>query len=206
LIVMKLFHSHFSPFARKVMVVAFEVGLTDALELLPTAAHPVKRDETILARHPLAQVPTLIDDAGHAIADSRVICEYLDTRAAGGLLPAAGPARWTALNDQSTADGMLDAALLIRYELTARPEAERSAAWIAGQTAKIESGLASFEGSAGQLGHRVDIGTIALGCALGYLDLRFSELAWRATHPALTTWYEAFAARPAMMATRPPAA
>ena len=120
---MQLFHSHFSPFARKVMVVAHEHGLADRIELLPTAAHPVKRDGTILAQHPLAQVPTLIDAAGHAIADSRVICEYLDARAGGGLFPANGPERWIALTDQSTADGMLDAALLIRYELTARPEA-----------------------------------------------------------------------------------
>jgi glutathione S-transferase len=203
---MKLFHSHFSPFARKVMVVAFEHGLTDAIELLPTAAHPVKRDGTILAHHPLAQVPTLILEDGQALADSRVICEYLDVRAGGGLFPAAGPARWTALGDQSTADGMLDAALLIRYELTARPEAERSSAWIAGQTAKIESGLASFEAGAALRADRVDIGTITLGCALGYLDLRFPEIVWRAAQPALAEWYEGFAARPAMRATRPPAA
>ncbi|GJD71967.1 glutathione S-transferase [Methylobacterium goesingense] len=203
---MQLFHSHFSPFARKVMVVAHEHGLAESLELLPTAAHPVKRDGTILARHPLAQVPTLIDETGRAIADSRVICEYLDTRAGGGLFPEAGQARWIALNDQSTADGMLDAALLIRYELTARPESERSSAWIAAQQAKIESGLASFEGIAEALAGRVDIGTIALGCALGYLDLRFAEIVWRAAHPALGAWYEAFAARPSMMATRPPAA
>lgn len=203
---MQLFHSHFSPFARKVMVVAFEHGLTESLELLPTAAHPVKRDGTILARHPLAQVPTLIDDEGRALADSRVICEYLDATAGGGLFPEAGPARWFALNDQSTADGILDAALLIRYELTARPESERSAVWIAAQEAKILSALASFEAAAGGLAGRVDIGTITLGCALGYLDLRFAEMVWRAAHPALAAWYEGFAARPAMMATRPPAA
>ena len=203
---MQLFHSHLSPFARKVMVVAFEHGLTDSLELLPAAAHPMKRDGTVLARHPMAQVPTLIDESGQAIADSRVICEYLDTRAGGGLFPASGPARWTALNDQSTADGMLDAALLVRYELTARPESERSAAWIAGQTAKIESVLASFEANARRLEARVDIGTIALGCTLGYLDLRFAELAWPDAHPALAAWYTMFGARPSMVATRPPAA
>lgn len=203
---MQLFHSHFSPFARKVMVVAHEHGLADRIELLPTAAHPVKRDGTILVRHPLAQVPTLIDEAGHAIADSRVICEYLDARAGGGLFPVNGPERWIALADQSTADGLLDAALLIRYELTARPEAERSAAWIAGQTAKIESGLAHFEAGAARLENRIDIGTITLGCALGYLDLRFAELKWSDTHPRLAAWYANFAARPAMVATRPPAA
>lgn len=203
---MQLFHSHSSPFVRKVMVVAHELGLADRIALLPSAAHPTNRDGAILARHPLAQVPTLIDDDGRALADSRVICEYLDALGQGSLFPAAGAARWTALSEQSTADGLLDAALLIRYEMTARPEAERSAAWIAGQEAKIASTLAAFEGAAPELGGRVDIGTIGIGCALGYLDLRFADLGWRACCPALEAWFASFAARPSMVATRPPAA
>jgi glutathione S-transferase len=202
---MKLFHSHFSPFVRKVMVVAHELGLAERIELLPSAAHPTKRDTNILALHPLAQVPTLIADDGHAIADSRVICEYLDALG-GGMFPAPGPARWLALNDQSTADGLLNAALLIRYELTVREEGERSSAWIAGQTAKIESALDTFEAGVAALADRIDIGTIAVACALGYLDLRFPDLAWRRRSPALAAWFEGFDARASMQATRPPVA
>lgn len=202
---MKLFHSHLSPFVRKVMVVAHEAGLAERIALLPSAAHPTKRDATILAHHPLAQVPTLIDAGGRALADSRVICEYLDDLGGAGLFPA-GPARWTALNDQSLADGLLDAALLIRYELTVRPEGARAAAWIAGQTAKIEGALAAFEGGEAGFSGRIDIGTISVGCALGYLDLRFPELAWRGRCPSLAAWFERFDERPAMVATRPPAA
>lgn len=202
---MKLFHSHSSPFVRKVMVVAHELGLAERLELLPSAVHPVKRDRSVLAQHPLAQVPTLILDTGESLADSRVICEYLDAEAGGRLFPAQGPARWRALNEQSTADGVLDAALLIRYELTARPESERSAAWIEGQTAKIESALAWFEEGADERAERVDIGTIALACALGYLDLRFSDIAWRDDAPDLAAWFARFEERASMTATRPPA-
>ena len=203
---MQLFHSHTSPFVRKVMVVAHEVGLADRIALLPSAVHPTNRDGTVLAHHPLAQVPTLIGDDGAVLADSRVICEYLDALGQGSLFPKEGPARWTALSEQSTADGLLDAALLIRYELTARSESERSAAWIAGQEAKIASVLAAFERAAPGLGTRVDIGTIAIACALGYLDLRFADLGWRAGHPALDAWFAPFAERPSMVATRPPAA
>jgi len=202
---MKLFHSHSSPFVRKVMVVAHELGLAERLELLPSAVHPVKRDRSVLAQHPLAQVPTLVLDNGEGLADSRVICEYLDAEAGGRLFPAGGDARWRALNEQSTADGVLDAALLIRYELTARPESERSAAWIEGQTAKIESALAWFEEQAEAVRDRVDIGTIALACALGYLDLRFSDIAWRDDAPRLAAWFARFEERPSMVATRPPA-
>ncbi|GJD94648.1 glutathione S-transferase [Methylobacterium iners] len=202
---MQLFHSHFSPFVRKVMVVAHEGGLADRINLLPSAAHPTNRDARILERHPLAQVPTLVLEDGRVLADSRVICEYLDASGGGGLFPPAGSARWTALGEQSTADGLLDAALLIRYELTARPEAERSAAWIAGQEAKIDSALTAFEAEAAGYGDRVDIGTIAIACALGYLDLRFPDLGWRGNRPALGGWFEGFAERPSMLATRPPA-
>ncbi|KQP40584.1 glutathione S-transferase family protein [Methylobacterium sp. Leaf106] len=203
---MKLFHSHFSPFARKVMACAHVLGLVDRIELLPSAAHPVKRDGTILAHHPMAQVPTLLDDEGHALADSRVICEYLDARAGGGLFPPAGPARWTALNEQSIADGILDAALLIRYELTARDASERSVAWMDGQEAKIRSALATLDDRAGGFADRVDIGTISIACALGYLDLRFTELGWKQKYPDLAAWFTSFAAHPAMEATKPPAA
>ncbi|WP_336488567.1 glutathione S-transferase [Methylobacterium nigriterrae] len=203
---MKLFHSHFSPFVRKVMVAAHELGLADRIELLPSAVHPMKRDETVLAQHPLAQVPTLIDETGNALADSRVICEYIDALGGHRLFPPAGADRWRALNEQSLADGLLDAALLIRYELTARAEGERSAGWIDGQNAKIASALAWFESRAATFTDRLDIGTVAAASALGYLDLRFADLAWRDRHPGLAAWYADFAERPSMRATQPPTA
>lgn len=203
---MQLFHSPFSPFARKVMVVAHEHGLADRITLLPTAAHPIERDAVILRHHPLAQVPTLIAGDGRVIADSRVICEYLDALGAGTLFARDGAARWESLSLQSTADGLLDAALLIRYELTARPPAERSAAWIAGQQAKIDTSLAAFELAASGFSGRVDIGVIAVGCALGYLDLRFPQMTWPERHPVTAGWYAGFATRPSMLATRPPSA
>ncbi|WP_132254512.1 glutathione S-transferase [Methylobacterium segetis] len=203
---MKLFHSHFSPFVRKVLICAHELGLAERIELVPSAVHPVERDRTVLAHHPLAQAPTLLDDAGEAVADSRVICEYLDALAGNRLFPARGPERWRALNEQSVADGLLDAALLIRYELTARAESERSAAWIAGHQAKIASALDWFEARAESFAERLDIGTIATAAALGYLDLRFPDLAWAEGRPGLAAWYAAFAERPSMRETRPPAA
>ncbi|MBX9933157.1 MAG: glutathione S-transferase [Methylobacterium sp.] len=203
---MKLFHSHFSPYARKVMVVAHELGLAERITLLPSAAHPIKRDSNILEHHPLAQVPTLITDDGAVLADSRVICEFLDSLGGGALLPHTGPDRWNALTLQSTADGVLAAALLIRYELTARLESERSSDWISGQNQKIQTSLQSFEARADLFHNRLDIGTITLGCALGYLDLRLPNLAWAMRMPALKAWYETFSQRPSMQSTRPPAA
>ncbi|SFV01553.1 Glutathione S-transferase [Methylobacterium sp. 174MFSha1.1] len=200
---MKLFYAKTSPFVRKVLVVAHELGLFERLELLPAAAHPINRDPNIRAQNPLAQVPTLILDDGTALADSRVICEYLDHLGQGGFFPAPGPARWAALTAQSTGDGLLDAALLCVYETRVRQENERSPAWVGGQREKIVDALARIEAAAPSLGERVDIAGITYGCALGYLDLRLPDLGWRERAPAAAAWYAGFGERPSMQATRP---
>jgi glutathione S-transferase len=204
---MKLYFSPFSPYVRKCLVVAHELGLNDRVTLLPSSAHPVQRDPTIIASNPLGKVPTLLTDDGQALYDSRVICEYLDDLGGGGLFPKAGPARWQALMLHALGDGMLDAALLARYEDVARPEAIRWKEWRAGQLDKIETSLAYLERDASletgvrALSARVDIGTVTIGCTLWYLDVRFTELNWRVRYPRVAQWYAAFAQRPSMQAT-----
>lgn len=199
---MKLFFSPSSPFVRKVMAVARETGQADRIETVAAAAHPVNRNGDIRAENPLGQVPTLLLDDGTALYDSRVICEYLDAQA-GGALFGTGAARWRALTEQALADGALGAALLVRYEATVRPEPKRWDDWREGQMGKVRDALARFEQVLPEAGDRVDIGTIAIGCALGYLDLRFADLAWRKDHPATAEWFARFDERPSMAATRP---
>jgi len=203
---MKIFYSAASPFVRKCLVAAHELGLRERLDLLPAAAHPITRDRTIVAHNPLGKVPTLITDDGTVLYDSRVICEYLNAQGDGHLIPPEGPARWSVLVEQSLADGIMDAAVLARYETAARPENLRWNDWTAGQLDKVTCGLAEFERCAAGFGDRVDIGTIAVGCALGYLDFRYASLTWREKCPNTSAWFERFGARDSMMATRPPAA
>jgi glutathione S-transferase len=200
---MKLFYSASSPFVRKVMTCATELGLDAKIKTTRGAAHPINRDKAIIAENPLGQVPTLVTDDGVALYDSRTICEYLDHLGGGRLFPAAGPARWQALAEQSAADGLLDAALLCRYEATVRPEPLRYAAWRDGQLDKIACAVTQFAAWLPGFGNRVDIGTITVGCALGYLDFRFADLGWRNGREGLANWFAAFDARPAMTATRP---
>ncbi len=203
---MKLFYSPLSPFVRKCLVAAHELGMRERVELVPAAAHPVNRDPTIVAVNPLGKVPTLITDDGTALYDSRVICEYLNALGGGQLIPRDAPARWNALVEQSLADGIMDAAVLARYETAVRPEERRWDGWTAGQLDKVTCGLAEIERRADRFGDRIDVGTIAIGCAFGYLDYRFASLAWRARHPVAAAWLERFGARESMVATRPPAA
>ena len=202
---MKLFYSGASPYVRKCMVVAHELGLAARIEHLPAAAHPVNRDPNIVRNNPLGKVPTLLTDDGTVLYDSRVICEFLNELGGGKLFPAGGAQRWQVLTEQSLGDGILDAALLARYEGAMRPEALRWADWTTGQLDKIHCGLAAIDAKADSLGDRVDIGTITMGCVLGYLDLRFDHLGWRQQHAKAAAWFARFNARAAMQATLPKA-
>lgn len=200
---MKLFFSSASPYVRKCTVFALELGLADRIETLPSKVSPVLRDASVVQANPLGKVPTLITEDGVALFDSRVICEYLNAEGGGALFPAADhPQRFAILAQQALADGILDAALLARYETT-RPEGTQWEDWVAGQMAKIKSGLDWVEAHADTFYDRVDVGTISFGCALGYLDFRFADYGWRNKYPKSAAWFEAFSARPSMQATVP---
>ena len=197
---MKVYYSPASPFVRKVLVSAHELGLADRIELLSCAAHPINRDQEIVAQNPLGQVPTFVTDDGSVMYDSRVICEYLDSLSPGRLL-GSGENRWRALTEQSLADGLLNAALLVRYETFLRPQEFRWDSWTRSQLAKVDSVLDRLEAWAPQFADRVDLGTITVACGLGYLDFRFPDHGWRGSRPQLSQWFAVFEKRPSMQAT-----
>jgi glutathione S-transferase len=201
---MKLRYSPASPYVRKVMITAYETGLEPRLERLSTTVVPVKENEELSRENPLVKVPTLVTDDGQVLFDSPVICEYLDSLHDGAkLFPPAGAARWKALRLQALGDGILDAALLARYEQAVRPQELQWRDWTDGQMRKIRHGLDSLEANIGELSGPLTIGIVAVACALGYLDFRFGSDNWRASRPKLAAWYEDFAQRPSMKATVP---
>ena len=201
---MKLHHNVASPYVRKVMAVAIETGLRERIELVERKMSPVSPSAELNRDNPLGKIPCLVTDDRVALFDSRVICEYLDSLHDGpNLFPPAGPGRWTALRRQAEADGILDAALLARYETFLRPQERRWPEWIDGQKQKFRRALDALEAEAARFGDTIDIGTIALGCALGYLDFRYGDEHWRADRPRLAAWWERFAQRPAMARTAP---
>lgn len=188
------------------MVVLHETGLSERVEPVAVPGTPAEPNALTIARNPLGKIPTLERDDGPALFDSRVICRYLDHISGAGLYPAP-PRLWETLTLEALADGMLDAAVLIVYEARTRPEDMRSAPWVEAQWGKVARGLDALEGRwIAHLAGPLDIGQIATGCALGYLDFRHAERDWRAGRPALAAWYERFSGRPAMQATTPAAA
>jgi len=165
---------------------------------LATRAH----DELALDS-PLMKVPVLVTEDGKALYDSRVICEYLDQLSSKTtLFPPNGQDRWRALKLQSLADGMMDAAILCRFE-AARDPSCRSNDWTKAQTRRIVQGLDVLNKEMASLKVGLTIGIISVACALSYLDFRFAHLCWRQGHEMLAAWLDEFSDRPSMRLTRP---
>ena len=196
---MKLFYSPTSPFARKVMACAIAREIEAQIEVLTTNPHVSPPD--LIAQNPLSKVPCLVTDDGLALFDSPVICEYLDSvENALPMFPAQGGQRWRALKLQAMADGVMDAAVARRGEQAKLQEAARDT-FMARQKAAIDRTLAEWEHEPPH--KRVDIGSISVGCALGYLDLRFGGEPWREPHPQLAAWFEDFRRNPVLARTMP---
>ncbi len=197
---MKLAYSPNSPYVRKCWASAIRRGIDGHIELWTIGT----TDPALEAVNPLSKVPTLITDDGAALYDSPVICEFLDgVGDAPPLFPPAGPARWKALQQAALADGIMDATQPRRREV-ALPQDEGRLTYIAQQQRKVAQALDALEKDADSLGMLDTIGEITIGCALGYLDFRFSHEPWRPGHPSLEAWYARVSALPALARSAPP--
>jgi glutathione S-transferase len=184
------------------MVTLHETGQAGDVTLVPAMGTPVDAGSMPLAQNPLGKIPALERDDGPAIYDSRVICRFLDDRARANLYPS--PRLWEVLTLEATADGIMDAAVLMVYESRVRPEENRFAPWVDGQWAKIGRALDALEQRwLSHLNGPLDMGQIAVGVALEYLDFRHADRGWRSGRPGLAAWAAVFAERPSMVATRP---
>lgn len=199
---MKLHWSPRSPYVRKVMIAAHELGLAGDISLVRSVAMMTKPNPDIMAYNPLSKIPTLVLDDGRVLFDSLTICEYLDHRAGGGhLFPAPGEKRWQALTDHALADGLLDLLILWRNERE-KPVERQTPALLASFELRVGAGLDRLEQAADRLkASPFDIGQITIGCCLSYVDFRFGDLDWRKTRPGLAGWHEAFAGRASARST-----
>ena len=203
---MKLYYSPGSPYARKVRAMAIETGLDKKIDMVNVAVSPVAANADVDKHNPIGKIPTL-SVKGIDLFDSPVICEYLDNQHKGRkLFPRKGRERWVALRLQAMADGLLDAALLARYEGFLRPEDKRWPDWSKGQMKKIEGVLDALEAEAKSLKGKLTIGTVSVASALGYLDFRFGSHDWRSSRPKLAKWFTTVSKTPSIKATVPPPA
>ena len=203
---MKLIGSLTSPYVRKVRVVLAEKKLDYQFELEDPWA-----SDALLKLNPLGKVPCLVLEGREAVFDSRVIVEYLDTRSpVGRLIPEASRERTEVRTWEALADGVLDAAILARLELTwpGRTPKQRSSVWVDRQMSRIVAALEAMTNALKDhpwcSGNHLSLADIAVGCTLGYLDFRFPEVAWRSDHPNLKRLHDKLAARQSFIDTAPP--
>ena len=201
----RLLGSLASPYVRKVRIVMAEKRIDYHLELEDVWAP----DTRIVEANPLGKVPCLIMEDGGAVFDSRVIVEYLDGMTPlAKLIPPSGRERAEVRTWEALGDGVCDAAILARLERTQRPPEQQSSAWIDRQMGKINAGISAMDHGLGEKpwcsGNAYTLADVAVGCALGYIDFRFSSIDWRAKHPNLARLYEKLAARPSFVETQPP--
>lgn len=201
---MKLIGANTSPYTRKVRIVLAEKKIDHKYE----TEDVWKADTTINTVNPLGKVPALMMDDGGAVFDSRVIVEYLDNLSPlHKMIPENGRQRVEVRCWEALSDGLLDAAILVRLENTQRTEAQRSAPWIARQMQKIELSLGAM--SKGLDGrdwcsvNKYSLADISVGCALGYLDFRFSALDWRGPHANLAKLFDKLSLRKSFIDTMP---
>ncbi len=200
---MRLYFAVPSPFARKVRVLLEESGKSDQVELVDAVGTPLDSSGMPVEFNPLGKIPCLVLDDGCPVFDSRVITRYLDSELGSRLYPG-GSALWTMLTLEATADGIMDAAVLMVYERRCRPEEIVSEDWLKGQWEKIERTLDALENRwMEHLEGPLDMAVIAVGVALEYLDFRHPDRDWRTGRDRLADWQARFARRPSMLATVP---
>lgn len=199
---MKLISSGTSPFVRKVHVLLHETGQMDDLEIVTALTSPFDTAPEVASANPLGKIPALIRDEGPTIYDSRVICRFLDDRAQSNLYPQGR--LWETLTLEATADGIMEAAVLMLYEHRLRPAEAVLESWVDAQWDKIESAVNALNARwVSHLRGPLDMGQIAVGCALAYLDFRHDARGWRKGNDALDDWFALFSQRDSMKATQP---
>tara|TARA_B110001454_G_scaffold16046_1_gene14391 strand:+ start:40098 stop:40691 length:594 start_codon:yes stop_codon:yes gene_type:complete len=182
---MKLYYSPASPFARKVRISAILLGLENEVTLETV---DVFNDNSYSAVNPLVKIPTLQTREGLFLTNSPYIVDYLDSLSSTTKMIPTDGSRWQALQFQSIADGIMDAAVLRRLESLRSPDKQDSKFDLR-QKQKIQNGMRYFESNIDLLKMKWTVSEISLCCAIGYLNYRFGSENWLAEYPKLNHWY-----------------
>lgn len=196
---MKLISRPASPYGRKALLIIHERGLQNLVDV-----QMLSQEETAQLLpdfNPLVKVPAFVTDDGTVLYDSPVICEYLDSQHNGEkFFPTGGIERWPVLRLQALGDGIADAIVAYAVE-GAKPEDKQMGGWFERQIAKVNNGLDYLEKNMSELSGSLNIGQLAVVCAVGYWDFRCDDPVWRNGRPQFSAWVDEIRARPSMQAT-----
>ena len=199
---MKLVYSPPSPFVRKVITLIYHANLNDRIELINVKTTALSVAEEARAANPLGKIPVMILEDGKAIFDSRVITRYLDNFAGSNLYPQ--DKIYDILTLEALADGIMESAVSITYESKLRPQNEQSPSWMEAQWSKVLHAVKALDDEQFKaMDSDMNMGQIAVACALGYLDFRHEARKWRSGHPNLASWNDKMMKLPALIKTIP---
>ena len=199
---MKLVYSPPSPFVRKVTTLIYHANLNDRIELIDVKTTALSVAEEARAANPLGKIPIMILEDGNAIFDSRVITRYLNDFAGSNLYPQDNI--YDILTLEALADGIMESAVSITYESKLRPQNEQSPSWMEAQWSKVLHAVKALDdGEFKAMDGGMNMGQIAVACALGYLDFRHDARQWRSGHSNLASWNDKMIKLPALIKTIP---
>jgi glutathione S-transferase len=199
---MKLVYSPPSPFVRKVTTLIYHANLADRIELINVKTTALSVAEEARAANPLGKIPVMILEDGKAIFDSRVITRYLNDFAGSNLYPQDNI--YDILTLEALADGIMESAVSITYESKLRPQNEQSPSWMEAQWSKVLHSIKALDdGQFQAMDSEMNMGQIAVACALGYLDFRHDARQWRNGHSNLASWNDKMIKLPALIKTIP---
>ena len=199
---MKLVYSPPSPFVRKVTTLIYHANLSDRIELINVKTTALSVAEEARAANPLGKIPVMILEDGKAIFDSRVITRYLDDFAGSNLYPQ--DKIYDILTLEALADGIMESAVSITYESKLRPQNEQSPSWMEAQWSKVLHAIKALDdGEFKAMDSGMNMGQIAVACALGYLDFRHDARQWRSGHSNLASWNDKMMKLPSLIKTIP---
>jgi glutathione S-transferase len=201
---MKLIAAAVSPYSRKVRIVLAEKRMEYDL-VLDSPLDPATR---VPEYNPLGKVPVLVLDDETTLFDSRVIVEYLDSASpVGRLIPDDTRQRIQVRRWEALADGCTDAAIAVVMEQR-RPPANQNAESLARQQGKVDRAVRAMADELAErkwcAGDSYSLADVAVGCALGYLELRMPNLNWPTQYPNLSTLFDKLSKRASFKSTAPP--
>lgn len=201
---MKLYYSKTSPFARKVILTASELGLEKRIELIVT---DVFGDTTAYkSKNPLIKIPAFELDSGEMLVNSPFICQYLASLKSGNSVFPQGPELWTALNIQAVADGGTDAAVLRRVETAMRSPDKFDKKFDSRQKEKVTNAFEYLEKNLFKLStSTLGIAEMSTICFVDYVNFRFAQEKWDNQFPRLFAWVKTWSERNKMVKETCPA-
>ena len=197
---MKIIGSPTSPYVRKIRVLLIEKGYDDIEVVM---VNPWDDPEALVSVNPFSKVPTLVLSNGVVFYDSKMIADYIEQTMQGPrMVPASGAGRWFVLQAQAHADSLLDVGVRAFLERK-RPEDKQMKEKIMRDEVAVARGIGGAAKLVKAMEAQINLGHIAIACAIGWIDFRLPHIKWRERHPALSAWYQDMQLRPSMQATAP---